>query len=81
MMAISDEDSLYLAQLLDSKPRYKYTIKGVLVTKALEMEARKHYTHEIVFTDSHAFNLSVGTQHIKTVVSTSVWFTRLYGTI
>lgn len=81
MMAISDSDSLYLATLLDKNQRYKYSIQGVLVTKELEEEARKQFSQEIVFTDSHEFNMSVDEKQIKTVVATSLWFTRLYGKI
>lgn len=81
MMAISDDDALFLAITLYKKPRYKYTIKGVLVTKEFYLKATRHLPHGIVYQDSEEFEKAIKRLGIRTIVSSSLWFARLYGTM
>lgn len=81
MLAVSDQDSCDLVCLLYKHPRYKYHIRGVLVSQDWHATLHECIPEDLLYNDIKKFEESIKSRNISTIVSTSMWFTRLYGTM
>lgn len=81
MLAVSDNDSFELACILYKNPRHKYHVNGILVTSDFENRAQEYFPSDMIYTDAIHFEEALIKGRVSTLVSTSVWFSRLYGTM